>query len=235
MVALYTPSTIIKNALSIVDGANAPTWEQAMQMAGEFGYHAALGDDSRPNLGRTACAMAKAGTITAGKVDGAGRPDPKAKRDAAAWLFAKYEETRVAKGAHPAKDASRAAQESKLRTFVKVGMIDGVDGPSVLDRAKELYTKDCGKSAYDAYVSVCRAQIDKVKAGDVSDLTDDEITAAMAGEEREPKTIAERLRTHLKGLTKTWEDCDNADVKFAIEGVIHRVEDAIKAAEAANV
>lgn len=235
MVALYTPSTVIKNALAIVDGANAPTWDQAMQMAGEFGYHAALGDDSRPNLGRTACSMAKAGTISAGKVDGDGKPNPKAKRDAAAWLFAKYEETRVAKGAHPSKDASRAAQESKLRTFVKVGMIDGVDGPAVLDRAKELYTKDCGKSAYDAYVAVCRAQIDKVKAGDVSDLTDDGITAAMAGEVAEPKTIKQRLQTHLKGVTATWEDCDNADVKIAIERVVHEIEAAIKAAETANV
>lgn len=235
MVALNTVSHVVRTAMTVAEGANAPAFAQAIKMAGEFGYHAALGQDARPNLGRTACAMAKAGTISTAKVDADGNPDPKSERDGASWLFAAYEKVRASKGSHPIKGASLKVQESKLRTFVKMGMLDGIDGPGVLDRAKDLYDVNTCKPAYDAYVAVCRAQIDKAKDGDKTDLTDDEIMSAIGKSESEPKTIEQWLRSSLKSTTKTWEECPNNDVKVAIERVIHELEAAIKDAETAKV
>jgi hypothetical protein len=228
---LMNTTTIIKMATAKVDGSNAPTWKQAMDMAGQFGRHAAAGTDSRPNMGRTATALAEAGTIDLSKVDAEGNRDDKSERDAASWMYARFfaENKSAVYSADKDDPKSVAVQASKLRAFVKVGLLKDVSGGDVLDRAAAMIAADprsC-KPAYDALIDVARAQIkgDQAKVA----LSDDQIRDIIAKPAKVARNIKERITAVMGTTSNIWEDAQG-ETKDALEEAVNALRKALELA-----
>lgn len=154
----------------------------------ELGRESALGKDSLPRLAMRTVEAAALGYIG---------------EDMAKDIYDDYLIAESKKLIHT--DNGKAANASKLKAFIKMGLLPTVDSIDVIQRAAGIHKKMRAEGpkpqpAYAAYISVARAQL----AAPHNDLSDDEIRDAMGAAQKD-KTAKDYMRTAAKAIEKALE------------------------------
>lgn len=186
--------------------------KEACTIVREFGRDAAQGEDALPKLALKVISWAAAGTF--------GEDDAK-------MLYEQYTDAMSKKAIHT--DGGKAANTSKMRQLLKMGSMTTIDPEEVIERAVVLHkdmraAKIKTKSAYAAYVDVAKAQIGAPNA----ELTDDEIKAAMARNERE-KSAETCLKSAKKALEEAMTFDMQEDEREAAATALAQVDTALTA------
>ncbi len=161
---------------------NYRTADDLNSLLDDCGVAIAAGKDAWPKAGLLACEGAALGHFTADDADA---------------IFGRIIRAANLAAIHERSEGGLKANISKLRQFLHVGAKFGTD---TLERAAYLYGKLHGsgadlKSAYPAYVDVCRAQL---KADAL--LDDDAIEHAMGKGEAKASTAESKIKQALKAI-----------------------------------
>ena len=201
---------------------------------------ASIGDNSAARLDSTLAKMAALGKAEA---NGLG-----SRRDAGIFLTAEafdgkllegdadaaYDAYVTAQGKQTAakhliagdNPASRKAQVSKFRSFIKLGMLPQVDGRNVLARSVALIEQIASAgtkvlSPFDALKAVCTAQCDSD-----SELTDEQIAAVVSKPEPAEKDNIAKLVAAYKSMHKMNADMRYAGTDIALQGIADAIVEA---------
>lgn len=161
---------------------NYRTADDLNSLLDDCGVAIAAGKDAWPKAGLLACEGAALGHFTSDDADA---------------IFARIIRAANLAAIHERSEGGLKANISKLRQFLHVGAKFGTD---TLERAAYLYGKLHAsgadlKSAYPAYVDVCRAQL---KADAL--LDDDAIEHAMGKGEAKASTAESKIKQALKAI-----------------------------------
>lgn len=158
-----------------------------------LGNDAAEGKDALPKLAVRVVRAANDGIISADKAKKGGKDD-------ATLIYEQYVNAESKAALHEMTDAGRKANVSKMRKLIEFGAYVNADAVDVLDRAVRLRHEMAEaelpvQSAYPAYVSVARAQLDADR-----DLDDDAIKSAMGKKPPKDKEVLDQLKKAQKIL-----------------------------------
>lgn len=172
----------LSNSAALIEGRKL-----FMSDVRELGRESGISKDSLPRLAMRVVEAATLGYI--------GEADCKA-------VYEEYLTAESKRLVH--SDAGKIANASKVRAFIKMGLLpEAIDPVGVIQRAAEEHKKMRKEglkpqAAYAAYVSVARAQL----ASPTSALSDEEIRDAM-GVEPKDKTAKDFIRSAAKALEKS--------------------------------
>jgi len=209
------------------DNQGAMTREGIMRRAVTCGSAEGKGGNSRPMLAFYVVEAAKAGVLKLDKPTSKGKTAG-TKLDDAQMIWDRFSRAcAAAQSVGFVKLDSAKQQESKLRSFIKLGSLPHVDGNRVMSRARDIMEKareanggkPLVKSAFDGYLSVARAQV--ALSPDV-EFDDAQIEAALSPAPKADPTEADRLDTIYKAAEKLAED-DETPVKDETKEMLERV------------
>lgn len=203
------------NSDAIVKGRQA-----VMRDVGQLGSHVGLGSKALVALAETVCTGAVNGYLT---------------EDHAKPIYEKFRKSAAAKAGKIAPDeqgaASQRVQESKLRSFIKLGLLndhlvenpagDISDSVSLLLLARDMHAEAYNddkrkpllktKNSYEAMLNVARAQLKEERRGVW--MTEDDVAAEMfnADTERAPKTGLDFIKAAIDAMEKAKKGKDAKD------------------------
>lgn len=149
--------------------------------------------------------------------------------DNAEELYTKFQQSAArARGVEYSAEGSFKVQVSKLKRFLMLGALQGIDGIDVMNRTVDII-EECSRmaenplkgSAYDNMVNVARKQIAEPKAA----LTDDEIRQLVTAETEE-KTDLDKV---IDAYKKTYRLAESLAEHGVDVGYINNATDALAA------
>ena len=187
-----------------------------------LGANSAKGEASRPMMGLAVCQGAFDGVVMEGDAE---------------ELYGSYvvADAKVAaanpfvSSAGKSVDHSSAKQQiSKVRTFIKVGMLPGpIDGPDLMKRTAILIKNISASgdtktlSAFDGMLAVARKQLEDP----ANPLTEDQIAALVTKDEPAEKDTLEKLCAAYKSLSKLDKDLKLPGTAAAVQDIADQITD----------
>lgn len=208
------------NALAVVDAGNnlAPMLKDLNKLLRGLGKDSIKSTLAKPRMAIAICRAAADGVIG----------EDEAEATYMTYLEGREEETGKNSMAEGASDGgSKKANVSKNMQIIRLGLLNTVDGPALLDRVNDarLHAVRNGgedvkvKPTFDCFVDAARAQLAKPN----EELSDEEINALVRKPEGKEKDLLQRLIDDHKRLNKRLEELPSA----AIENAIRCIEDAM--------
>lgn len=197
-----------------------PTKASFMREFRRFGENEAAGANARPALANTLVEASYHGAIV---------------EDDADAIFETYQKGVAArKGLGQVKQGSQTQQVSKMRTFIKMGAIPGIDARETMIKAGDAIRaareanggKPLAKSPFDAYLSVARTQLQFPDAV----LDDETIQVCINPAPRDEKLEVDKLDAiavsmdNLRTNEETSDDSAN-ELEKALDIVLARIRE----------
>ena len=187
-----------------------------------LGSNGAKGEASRPMMGLAVCQGAFDGIVMEG--------DAEELYGSYVLAAAKVAQANplVTSAGKDIAHSSAKQQISKVRTFIKVGMLPGpIDGPDLMKRTalmiKNISANPDVKTlgAFDGMLAVARKQLEDP----VNPLTDDEIASVVVKTEAAEKDTLEKLCAAYKSLVKLDKDLNLPGTAAAADSIADQIKD----------
>lgn len=209
-------TTILTMTTATMGDNSGPSIEALDKLMGKLGAESV--NIARPKLGIALVRAAADGLID--------EDDVEARYDA--YLAGRERaQSKTLLGAGVEDGNGKKANVSKCRQLVRMAMLPGIDGPSLIDRTVTLRGNMLSGDAkieapFDAFVKVARAQIAKPE----EELTDDELAACIRKAEAKDKTLIDKLVNAYKSTYKLNEEAQLPGTASALQGIADAIVEA---------
>jgi hypothetical protein len=186
-----------------------------------LGTQSAKGESSRPMAAMMICQGAYGGTVH--------EDDAKDLYGAYVTAAAKVASSNpfVTSAGKDSEHKSATQQVSKLKVFIRLGMLPSIEGPDLMDRTAKMIKNISADpdartySAYDGMLIVARKQLEDPNNA----LTEEQIAALVTKGDPAEKDTLEKLCTAYKSLLKLDKDLSLPGTAAAVQDIADQIQD----------